>query len=76
MITTKRFEAFREGLEDIAYMDALKKAQAELKVAGKTEDAEATRLLAQCWDIQKSNDQQKVDAWRLAVGRVIDRLSR
>jgi len=75
MITTKRFEAFREGLEDVAYMDALKKAQAKLKAAGKEEDEEVSLLLGQCRSVQKANSQSMLDAWRLAAGRALDRLA-
>ena len=35
---------------------------------------EAKRLLAERAEIVKANDQKRVDAWRLAVGRTIDGL--
>jgi len=80
MIPTKRFEAFREGLEDIAYMDLLAKAIAaangrdarDLPAAAL---AEAKALLAAREDVVKSLDQKAVDDWRLAAGRAIDALS-
>ena len=79
-VPTKRFEAFREGLEDVAYMDLLAKAI----VAANGRDArdvpaaalaEAKALLAAREDVVKSSDQKAVDAWRLAAGRAIDALS-
>ena len=75
------FEAVREGLEDVAYMAALEKALARAEAATKdacpreTLIAEAKRLLAERAEIVKANDQKKVDAWRLAVGRTIDSLA-
>ena len=62
MIPTKRFEAFREGLEDVAYMALLAKAGTK----------EAKALLDAREDVIKSHDQKAVDAWRLAAGRVLD----
>ena len=79
-VPTKRLEAVREGLEDVAYMDALEKALARAEsAAGERRPparllAEAKRLLAERAEIVKANDQKKVDAWRLAVGRAIDGL--
>jgi hypothetical protein len=77
-VPTKQLEAFREGLEDVAYMDALEKviARAESAAAEKRPPAtvltEAKRLLAEREAIVKSDDQVKLDVWRLAVGRAID----
>ena len=79
-VPTKMFEAVREGLEDVAYMAALEKAIARAETASKdarpreTLIAEAKRLLAERAEIVKANDQKRVDAWRLAVGRTIDGL--
>ena len=74
MIPTKRFEAFREGLEDVAYMDALAKAVA---VKGKDPaTAMAQSLLDARGDLMKARDQKALDAWRLEAGRAIDALSR
>ena len=61
-IPTKKFEAVREGLEDVAYMALLE------KVGG----AEAKALLDAREVLIKSQDQKAVDAWRLAAGRTID----
>lgn len=61
---TKRFEAFREGLEDVAYMDRLEK---EIE-----RSAEAKALLDAREDVINAHSQDALDAWRLAVGRLID----
>ena len=80
-VPTKHLAAFREGLEDVAYMDALEKALVRAEsAAGDCRPpaaliAEAKRLLAERAEIVKGNDQKKVDAWRLAVGRAIDSLA-
>ena len=62
MMPTKRFEAFREGLEDVAYMSLLEKAGTK----------EAKALLDAREDIIKLHDQKALDVWRLAAGRAID----
>ena len=72
MIPTKRFEAFREGLEDVAYMDALAKAIAAKGKGPAT--AMAQSLLDARGDVMKARDQKALDAWRLEVGRAIDAL--
>ena len=72
-VPTKHLAAFREGLEDVAYMDLLEKAVKAAKVKGKRL-AECERLLAERESIVASDDQSKVDAWRLAAGRAIDGL--
>ena len=74
-IPTKMFEAVREGLEDVAYMDRLKKELARHKAAGRS-FSQYEELLAAREAIMKANDQKKVDEWRLAVGRAIDSLCR
>ena len=66
MIPTKRFEAWREGLEDVAYMDLLKRSG----------NAAAKSLLDARGEIIKANDQKVLDSWRLSAGRLIDELSR
>ena len=71
---TKMLEAVREGLEDVAYMDALEKALAAERAAGR-DHPEWGKLLADREAIIKSSDQKMVDQWRLAVGRAIDSLS-
>ena len=72
-VPTKMFEAVREGLEDVAYMDRLKKELARHKAAGRS-FPQYEELLAAREAIMKANDQKKVDEWRLAVGRAIDSL--
>ena len=62
-------------------MDAFEKAiaRAESAAAEKRPPAavlaEAKKLLAEREAIVKSDDQSKLDAWRLAVGRAIDSLA-
>lgn len=75
-ITTKRFEAFREGLEDVAYMDRLKREIARLEASGKTVPRQARNLLDACRGIILQPSQKQVDWWRNAVGACIDRLTR
>lgn len=75
-VTTKRFEAFREGLEDVAYMDRLKREIARLEASGKAVPRQARVLLEACPGIIQSPSQKRVDWWRNAVGACIDRLTR
>ena len=77
-IPTKRFEAFREGLEDVAYMDLLIKAIAGAKGKGVSPKTvkEAQSLLDVRERIINSQRQDELDAWRLAAGRAIDALVR
>ena len=72
-IPTKRLEAVREGLEDVAYMDRLEKELARLKAKGLS-FPQYEALLAARADIVKAEDQKRVDEWKLAVGRAIDSL--
>ena len=72
-VPTKQLAAFREGLEDVAYMALLDIAVEEAKHVGK-ECAEAAKLLSVREEIVKSEDQKRIDAWRMAVGRELDRL--
>ena len=65
-IPTKILEAVREGLEDVAYMDLLKRSG----------NGAAKQLLDVRDDVIKANDQKVLDVWRLAAGRLIDELSR
>ncbi len=74
-VPTKQLEAVREGLEDIAYMDRLEREIARLRAQGKA-TAAAERLLAERSEIFKAHDQSRLDAWRLAVGRMIDEMTR
>ena len=74
-IPTKKLEAVREGLEDVAYMAILEKELARQKAKGKG-FPQYEALLAERAGIMKADDQKRVDAWRLAVGRAIDSLSK
>jgi len=73
MVPTKRFEAWREGLEDIAYMDLLAKAMARAKAKGR-DVSKARSLLDARADVIRAHDQKVLDDWRLSVGRLIDSL--
>ena len=73
MVPTKRFEAFREGLEDVAYMDRLEKELARL---GAAKYPQYQKLLDERAGIRSRLDQDEVDAWRLAVGEAIDKLTK
>ena len=75
VLSTKRFEAWREGLEDVAYMDILARKMAAAKTEGK-DVSFAQALLDERKNILKTKNQTGVDEWRLAVGRAIDRLMR
>ena len=74
-VPTKRLEAVREGLEDVAYMDRLERELARVAAIGK-QFPEFTALLDGRRDIIKAENQERVNSWRLAVGRAIDVLSR
>jgi len=73
LTTTKRFEAFREGLEDVAYLDLLKVAILQAKAKGK-DVKNAEELATRPDSLLKTPDQNAVDSWRFAVGREINRL--
>ena len=74
-IPTKRFEAFREGLEDIAYMDALEKAIAVAKKSGRNV-SKAQALLDKRTSVMEKANYDVLDMWRLEVGRAINELSK
>ena len=74
-VPTKMLQAIREGLEDVAYMDRLKKELARVKAAGKS-FPEYEKLLQDCAEILKRSRQTEVDDWRLKAGEAIDRLTR
>ena len=74
-VPTKMLQAIREGLEDVAYMDRLKKELARVKAAGKS-FPEYEKLLQDCAGIKKRSRQAEVDDWRLKAGGAIDRLTR
>ena len=73
-IPTKRLQAFREGLEDIAYMDALSKAIAKAKES-KRDVSRAQALLDERTGVMEKADFADVDRWRLETGRMIDWLN-
>ena len=75
-IPTKRFEAVREGLEDVAYMDILKKSIAAAKKKGIDCSGYEKLLAVTPKEIMRDESQKKLDLWRLEVGEAIDRLSR
>lgn len=75
-IPTKRFEAVREGLEDVAYMDILKKRIAAAKTKGIDCSAYEKLLTDLPGEIMRDETQEKLDSWRLSVGEAIDSLSR
>ena len=74
-IPTKRLQAIREGLEDVAYMAQLQKELARCKAKG-LNFPEYEKLLAECNAIRKAATQDKVDSWRNRCGAAIDDLSR
>ena len=74
-VTTKRFEAFREGLEDVAYVDRLKNEVERVRAKGGNV-ANAEALLKEPQTLMANPSQDAVDAWRLAVGEAIDDLTR
>ena len=65
-VPTKRFEAFREGLEDVAYLDRLRRL----------DDPRARALAAEAADIAAQPSQRSVQNWRLRAGRLLDSLGR
>ena len=83
---TKRFEAFREGLEDVAYMDLLVKVMTKRTVPHKDGVSprppyaaavdRARSLLGVRESIINAHSQKMVDDWRLDAGRTIDELMR
>ncbi|MBQ9337115.1 MAG: hypothetical protein IJS14_07465 [Lentisphaeria bacterium] len=74
-VPTRMLQAIREGLEDVAYMDRLKKELARVQAAGK-KFPEYEQLIKDCAGIMKRSRQSEVDAWRLKAGEAIDRLTR
>jgi hypothetical protein len=73
-VPTKRLEAVREGLEDIAYMDRLEKELARAKSEGRVYPKRYEELLSGREAIIKAEDQKLVDEWRLEAGRAVDEL--
>jgi hypothetical protein len=75
VVATKRFEAWREGLEDVAYMDMLQKAIAAAEAKGKNV-SDARALLDGREKVLRARNQQALESWRLSVGRTIDKLKK
>ena len=74
-VPTKRFQAFREGLEDIAYMDALAKEIDKAKGL-KRDVSKAQALLDRRAEVMQKADYGVLDEWRLEAGRTIHELIR
>lgn len=72
-IPTKRLQAIREGLEDVAYIDRLKKELARCKAKG-LNFPEYEKLLSECQQIRKNPTQDKVDSWRNRCGAAVNAL--
>ena len=74
-IKTKQLEAIREGLEDVAYMDILKK---QLERVGKKGQKypQFEKLLNQRKSLVEKASVKEVEAWRLEVGQAIDFLTK
>ena len=72
-VTSRNFEAFREGLEDVAYLDRLCK---ELKrhVAAGRKHPEYEKLADEFAAHSKDPEPQKMDNWRLTAGRAVESL--
>ena len=73
-IPTKRFESFREGLEDVAYMARLEKIVAEREKRHEPVPPEARKLLAAREGILKRARFAEVLDWRDRIGELLDRL--
>jgi hypothetical protein len=75
-VSTKRFEALREGLEDVAYMDILKNILEKMKKRYPGRDFSKYEMLLKKRPEQiiRNNSQQDVDEWRMNVGTAIDKL--
>ncbi len=63
MVSTKRFEAFREGLEDIAYMVLLENIVADEKTPN-GQKVRCRKLLDMRAQLIRVADQSQVNAWR------------
>ena len=74
-IKTKQLEAIREGLEDVAYMDILKK---QLERVGKKGQKypQFEKLLNQRKSLVEKASVKEVESWRLEVGQAIDFLTK
>lgn len=69
--TSRNFEAYAQGLEDVAYVDRLKK---ELARRSKGAFPDCEKLVDDYFAQTRKPDATEIDAWRLAVGRAIRRL--
>lgn len=77
-VPTKRLEAVREGLEDVAYMDILKKRLAAASVKNpKKNYTEYQKLITERpRQLIKNCNQQEIDHWRLEVAEAIEKLGK
>lgn len=77
-VPTKRLEVVREGLEDVAYMDILKKRiEAASAKNPKKNYAGYLKLISERpKQIMKNCSQQEIDRWRLEVAEAIEKLGR
>ncbi len=77
-IPTKRLEVVREGLEDVAYMDLLKKRleAAAAKNPGKDYAAYRKLITERPRQIMQNRSQEELDAWRLEILEAIEQLGR
>ena len=73
-VPTRQLHAFREGLEDVAYMDLLKRELAK-SAEGKFA-AGCRKLLDERQGIAKREKSEEVEAWRLSAGRLLDEIHR
>jgi hypothetical protein len=76
-VTTKRLEAVREGLEDVAYIHLLKQAIAAARGQNPGRDLTAAEQLVgeRLKQVLAQESQPEVDAWRREVGETLDRLA-
>jgi hypothetical protein len=77
-IPTKQLEAVREGLEDVAYMDILKKALTKAEKHNPNKNYSAYKKLLKEIPIQIMRDksQDALDNWRIQVGEAIEQLNK
>ena len=75
-IPTKQLEAVREGLEDVAYMDILKKALAKAQKQNPNKNYdEYKKLLKEVpMEIMRDKSQSGIDKWRIQIANAIESL--
>ena len=73
-VPTKQLHAFREGLEDVAYMAILERMLGDSNTS--TEAGKYRKLLDERAGIVKRQDAAEVARWRLAIGRAINDICR